>query len=431
VKQSHPDKIVSPDEAVKSIKSGSRVLLEGSLSEPVSLINALINQRKAFESLEIITASPIRAMKLADESMSSHFRLNTFFARGGAGEIIKKGRADYFPSSLFGVTKALEEKILPIDVALVQLSPTDDAGNCNFGINVSYIKPAVESAKMVIAEFNDQMPRVRGDSSISVDKIDLICETSRPLPTIDPSPVDENVTEIARLVASLIPSGATIEVGIGAIPASIMKELHDKEDIGIHSGMISDPMMDLVKKGIITNKNKPFDRDKSVVSMAMGSQTLYDWVNENPHVMFYPSSYTHSIHIISQINDFIAVNSGLQVDLTGQVNAEMLDGLLVSGVGGGADFARGASASKRGFSIIALHSTGGRDQVSRIVTQLPEGSPVTYHRSDVDFLVTEYGIADLRCTSLNKRANRIIRIAHPNHRDRLAEHLNVSRPSGF
>jgi 4-hydroxybutyrate CoA-transferase len=420
-------RVTSASEAIQHIKSGSRVVLEGSLSEPISLIEAMIDQKDRFQGLEIITASPMRGQKLADEEMAGHFRLGTFFARGGIGKAIRQGRADYFPTSLWGMTRAMEEKIIPVDVAMIQVSPPDASGYCSFGINVSYIKAAAENAKTVIAEVNDQMPRTFGDASITIAKIDHICEVSRPLPVLDPPDSAEEENRIADAVAELIPSGATIEAGIGAIPNAILGALKKREDLGLHSGMISDAMMEQIENGIITNRKKPFDLGRSVASMAMGSKKLYDWIHENPRVGMHPSTYTHSIATIAQIDNFIAINSGLQVDLTGQVNAEMLDGVIVSGVGGGVSFAQGACASKGGFSIIALPSTAEEGRVSRIVPFLSEGTPVTYHRSDVDFVVTEYGIADLRCRSLEERGSKLIQIAHPDFRDELADHMRRFR----
>lgn len=418
---------VSANDAIQHIKGSGRVILEGSLSEPISLIEAMIEERDRFQGLEIITASPIYSQKLADEAMAAHFCLNTLFARGGIGKAIQQGHADYVPTSLWGMTKSIEESTLPIDVALIQVSPPDARGYCSFGINVSYVKAAADRAETVIAEVNDQMPRTFGDASISIDKIDYICEVSRPLPVLEPSDFAEEEIRIAEEVAKLIPSGATIEAGIGAIPSAILKALKGKEDLGLHTGMISDAMMEQIENGLITNRRKPFDVGKSVASMAMGSKELYNWIHENLRVALHPSSYTHSIATISQIDNFIAINSGLQVDLTGQVNAEMVDGVIVSGVGGGVCFAHGACASRRGFSIIALPSTADGGKFSRIVPFLTEGTPVTYHRSEVDFVVTEYGIADLRSRSLRERERRLIQIAHPQFRDELAEYARRSR----
>jgi 4-hydroxybutyrate CoA-transferase len=410
---------VSANQAIQQIKGGGRVILEGSLSEPISLIEAMLEQKDHFKGLEIITASPIFGQKLADESMAGHFSLKTLFARGGVGKAIQQGRADYIPASLWGMTKAIEENILPIDVAMIQVSPPDDRGYCSFGINVSYVKAAAANAQIVIAELNDQMPRTLGDASISIDKIDYICEVSRSLPVLEPSVFSEEETRIAEGVAALIPSGATIEAGIGSIPSAIFTALKGKEDLGLHTGMISDAMMEQMKDGIITNRRKPFDAGKSVASMAMGSRELYEWIRENPRVALHPSSYTHAIDTISRLDNFIAINSGLQVDLTGQVNAEMVDGTIVSGVGGGICFARGACASRRGLSIIALPSTAEGGKLSRIVPFLAEGTPVTYHRCEVDFVVTEHGIADLRCRSLQERERRLVQIAHPGFQDAL------------
>jgi 4-hydroxybutyrate CoA-transferase len=429
VKHDFHTKTVSAGRAIQAIKSGDRVLLEGSLSEPVPLIEALVHERDRFAGVEVITASPMESLRLIEKDMTSHFRLKTFFARGAGGKNIQSERADYIPVSLWGMVKTIQERVLPIDVALVQVSPPDASGNCSLGINVSYVKPAVEAARTVIAELNDQMPRTTGDAAIPLEKIDWICESSRRLPIIETPDFGKEEIQIAKGVAELIPSGATIEVGIGTIPDAILKALTEKEDLGLHSGMISDSMMELILKGTITNRNKTLDRGKSVASMAMGTQQLYRWIHENQSVSFHPSTYTHSVATISKIDCFIAINSGLQVDLTGQVNAEAVGNMIISGIGGGLDFAQGASHSKGGISVIALRSTADGDQASRIVSRLAEGAPVTYHRGNVDYVVTEYGVADLRGRSLEERADTLINLAHPKFRDEL--HNKKKKPQGM
>lgn len=416
-------KAMSPQEAVGLIRSKDRILVEGSVGEPVSLVRALIEERGRLTGVEVVTASPLEAQRLAEEGMAPHFRVKTFFARGGIGSAIKAGRADYLPLSLWGLVRALEDGTLRLDAVLIQVSPPDPSGYCSLGISVGYVKPAVRSASLVIAEVNDQMPRTFGDSLIHVSEIDCIVESSRPLPELEPVKIGPKEERIGEAIAELICDGATIEVGIGSIPSALTSFLKDKKELGVHSGMISDGVKELMELGVITNSRKPIDREKCVAAMALGSKGLYRWLDENRTVEMRSASYTHSPSTLSRINGLVAVNSALQVDLSGQGNGEAISGLVISGMGGGVDFARGACAAPMGISIIALPSTTEDGRASRIVPFLDGGSPVTFQRSDVHFVVTEYGVADLRCKSVEERARALMEVAHPNFREELERRL--------
>ncbi len=416
-------KPMSPQEAVAAIRSGHRILVEGSVGEPLSLIQALIEERGRLRGVEVLTASPLEAQRLAEEPMAPHFRVKTFFARGGIGRAIKEGRADYLPLSLWGVVRALEDRALSLDAVLIQVSPPDSGGYCSLGISVGYVKPAVRSASLVVAEMNDQMPRTFGDSLIHISEMDCIVESSRPLPELEPAKIGPREEKIGWAIAELIRDGATIEVGIGSIPSAVTSFLKGKKELGIHSGMISDGVKELMESGVITNSRKPIDKGKSVAAMAMGSKGLYRWLHENREVDMRSASYTHSPSVLSRIKGLVAVNSALEVDLSGQGNGEAVSGLVVSGMGGGVDFARGACSAPMGTSIIALPSTTDDGEASRIVPSLQGGSPVTFQRSDVHFVVTEYGVADLRCRSVGERARALIGVAHPDFREQLERHL--------
>jgi 4-hydroxybutyrate CoA-transferase len=416
-------KRMSAGEAVGLIKSNDRILLEGSFGEPVSLIEALMQQRGRLRDVEVITASPIQAQRLADEGMAAHFKVKVFFARGGIGGAIRQGRAEYIPVSLWGLVRALEDATLPLDAVLIQVSPPDQDGYCSLGISVGYLEPAVRRAKLVIAEVNEQMPMTFGDSLIHLSKIDGIVRSSHPLPELQPPGMGPREERIGQYVAELIPDGATVEIGIGGIPSAVARFLRGKKDLGIHSGMISDSVKELMESGVVTNSKKPIDRGKSVAAMAMGSNGFYRWLHENRTVLMRSASYTHCPAVLSRITGLVALNSALQVDLSGQANGEAVSGLVVSGMGGGVDFARGACSAAKGISIIALPSATEDDKGSRIVPFLGQGSPVTFQRSDVHFVVTEYGVADLRCKSLLERAKALIQVAHPAFREDLINHV--------
>jgi 4-hydroxybutyrate CoA-transferase len=338
---------------------------------------------------------------------------------------VKAGFCDYIPVHLSEIPRLCERGgPLPIDTAIVQLSPPDDKGYCSYGITVNFTKPIVEKASKVIAEINDQMPYVYGDTLIHVSKLSAAVQVSRPLVELSPVRLDDKALAIAEQVANLIPDGATVQIGIGSIPSAVLSLLKNHKNLGIHSGQIGDNVVEMMESGIISNRLKPFDKGITVAAMAMGTnEGIYKFVHRNKAVSFFPVSYTHDPCIIGQIDNFITLGSAIEIDFSGQVNAEMIRGRQISGLGGSQDYARGASFSSGGKTILAMSSTAGNGKYSRIVSNLSPGSAVTSARGDAHFVVTEQGTVDLRGKSIGQRARGLIEVAHPNFRDELKDAL--------
>ncbi|MBI4319147.1 MAG: acetyl-CoA hydrolase/transferase family protein [Chloroflexi bacterium] len=416
-------KSVSAREAVRVVRSGHTVVLGSGWGEPQTLVEALVEDHERLENVRLITMLPAGACNYALPEMSKHFKVCAFVAGAGLLDAVRAGRVDCIPCHLSEIPRLFTRGHVAVDVAFVQLSPPDPQGYCTFGIAVDYTKAAAHSARVLVAEINDQMPRVLGDCLIHVSEIDLIVESSRSLPTLPPTlEIGEVEVAIGRLVADMVPDGATIEVGVGAIPDAVLRCLRDRRGLSIHTGILTDGVLDLVKAGAI--RRAAIDgRSPIVATIVGGSQQLLDFVRENEMVSLHPADFTHDVGVLSQIENLICVNSALQVDLTGQVNAEVIGGWQVSGVGGQVDFTRGASRAPGGKSIIALPSTASGGKVSRIVSHLGERAVVTTPRTDVHYVVTEHGVANLRGLSLRERKEALIRIAHPDFRGALEQGL--------
>lgn len=414
---------MSPEEAVSRIQSGQRIFMETNCSEPLSLIEALVATKDRFEHVEIVQGFyRDRSCPYAQRGMDKHFSIRSFHASAAIGGALKEGWADYIPVHLYDIPRLCMEGPLPIDAALVQLSPPDENGLCSFGITVNFVKPIAEGAKAIIAEINDQMPRTFGDTLVHVSRLHAVVENSHPLIELTKREVDRVSAKIASYVVDLIPDGATLQVGIGEIPDAVLQFLECKKNLGFHSGTISDAMVKLIEQGVVTNGSKAINHGKSVTSMAMGTNGgVYRFVGQNPDVEFYPVSYTHDVCVIGKIDQFVTINSAIQVDLYGQVNTESIGGRLVSGIGGSQNFTLGASRSKGGKSIVALPSTASGGKVSRIVSRLDPYTSVTTPRADIHYVVTEFGIADLRWKTLSQRAKELTAIAHPDFREELAK----------
>ena len=411
-------RITSAKEAIGTIESGDTVVLGTGCSEPQTLVEELVRQRERLGDVRLLTLLPAGKCEYARAGMERHFRVQTFMSRNGLYDAMKAGRAHYIPCHVSEIPRLFEEGYIRVDVALIQVSPPDDRGYCSFGISVDCLKAAAETARVVIAEVNERMPRARGDCYINVSDIDFIVKTSRPLLTVEATrQLGEVETTIGRIVADLIPDGATVQVGIGAIPDAVVHSLCSKRGLRVHTGIITDSIVDLALSGALA---APEPQRAPVVAMiAMGSQTLYDFIHENPAIEMHPCTYTNNPSVLSRLPGLVAVNSALQIDLMGQVNAESVGGVQLSGVGGQMDFVRAASLSRAGKSIIALPSTANRGATSRIVPTLGHGAVVTTPRSDVHYVVTEYGAADLRGKSLKERARALAAIAHPDFREEL------------
>jgi acyl-CoA hydrolase/GNAT superfamily N-acetyltransferase len=423
-KRNYHHKLRDPKSALQQIRPGERIFVGSGCAVPSLLVSTLESIGNTLRDTEIMHILTVGDTPYTNERFSENFRCNTFFIGKNTRTAIADGRADYTPVFLSDLPHLFRNGTIPIDVALIQVTPPDEHGFCCLGVSVDVVKSAAESATTVIAEVNPQMPRTRGDSLISIDQIDILTENDTPLPEVPPPPPDEIAYKIAKNISRFIEDGSTIQMGIGTIPAAITKFLKNKNDLGVHSEMISDEVVDLYQEGVITNSKKSIHQGKIITTFCMGTKKLYDFVNDNPFVEFYPSEYVNNPYIISLNDRMVALNSALEVDLTGQVTAESFGHIFYSGIGGQADFMRGASKSKRGKPIIALPSTAKNGSISRIVPHLSEAAGVVTSRGDVHYVVTEYGVASLHGRSIRERAIALINIAHPQFREKL---LNFSK----
>jgi 4-hydroxybutyrate CoA-transferase len=363
--------------------------------------------------------------------MAPHFRHNAFFVGASTRDAVNEGRGDFTPCFFSEIPRLFRSGSMPVDVALIQLSRPDEHGYCSFGVSNDYTKPAAECAKLVIAEVNDQMPRTMGDCFIHVSEVDYFVETSNPIVELKPPKIGDVERAIGQNCASLIEDGSTLQLGIGAIPDAVLLFLKDKKDLGIHSEMFSDGVVELVEAGVITNKRKTLHKGKMVVTFLMGTKRLYDFVDNNPSVEMYPVDYVNDPYVIRQNYKMVSINSCIQVDFMGQVASESIGLKQFSGVGGQVDYVRGAGMAEGGKSIIAMPSTASGGKISRIVPLLDEGSAVTTSRNDVQYIVTEYGVAELRGKTLKQRAKSLIQIAHPDFRPQLIEEWEKRFKSKF
>ncbi|MDY3052708.1 MAG: acetyl-CoA hydrolase/transferase C-terminal domain-containing protein [Ndongobacter sp.] len=413
----YQEHLTTAEEAVKKIKSGDRVVLAHACGEPMHLVDAMVANADAYENVEIVHMVAMGKGEYCQPEYAKNFRHNALFVGGSTREAVASGRGDYTPSFFFEIPR-LFHTTLPIDVALVTVTPPDENGMCSLGVSVDYTQEAIKSAKLVIAQVNKEMPWTGPNSTVSVEDLDCIVEYDCPLIELAPPKIGEIEKAIGENCASLIPDGATLQLGIGAIPDAVLLFLKDKKDLGIHSEMFSDGVVELANAGVVNNSKKTLHPGKFVVAFLMGTKKLYDFVNHNPDVDMRPVDYVNNPYVIAQNDNLISVNSCVQVDLMGQVASETIGLKQISGVGGQVDFVRGASASKGGVSIMAMPSTV-KGKISKIVPLLDEGAAVTTSRNDVDYIVTEYGVAHLKGETLKQRARNLINIAHPDFREEL------------
>ena len=411
-------KCVSATRALQAVESGQRVVLGHAAGEPRVLVEELVRQANRLRGVEVVHMVPLYDCAYARREHAASFRHNALFVGTGSRDAVNDGRADYTPCFFSEIPRLFREGILPVDVALIQVSPPDARGYMSFGVSVDYTLQAAASARFTIAEVNPRMPRTHG-SFIHVSEVDAVVEVDYPLPEI-PRPVITDVEEkIGANIACLVPDGATLQLGIGAIPDAALKFLGDKKDLGIHTEMFSDGVVDLWRQGVVTNRFNTLNPGKFTATFLMGTRCLYDFVHDNPAVNMKPVDYTNSVLVAGGLEKLVSINSALEIDLMGQVCSEMIGPKQFSAVGGQVDFVRAASASPGGKSIIAFPSTGKNGTVSRIVAELSRGACVTTSRADVHFVVTEHGIADLRGKSVRQRAEALIDIAHPKFREAL------------
>ncbi|OJJ23014.1 4-hydroxybutyrate CoA-transferase [marine bacterium AO1-C] len=409
---------VSPAEAVAEIQSNQNVFVHSIAATPLTLIDALVKRADELRNVTLHHLHVEGDALYAQPEYAQSFRVNNLFTGANTRKAVQEGRADYVPVFLSEIPYLFESRIIPLDVALLQVSPPDQHGFCSLGTSVDTSMAAAKAAKKVIVEINPQMPRVHGDGFLHVSEFDKIIETDHPLPTHEPTQPNAIETKIGQYVATLVEDRATLQMGIGAIPNAALAAMHNHKDLGIHTEMFSDGLLPLVEKGVITNRYKVKHRGRIVSSFVMGSQKLYDFVNDNPQVRLLACDYVNDTAVIRQNPNVIAINSAIEVDLTGQVCADSIGTKVYSGVGGQMDFMRGASLSRGGKPIIALPSVTSKG-ISRISTTLRPGAGVVTTRAHVQYVVTEYGIANLYGQNLRTRAQRLIEIAHPNHRERL------------
>lgn len=407
----HKGKKCTPGEAVRRVKSGDRIVFAHACGEPRLLPEALVERAGELRDVEIVHMVSMGEAPYCRPEYAGSFRHVALFAGGPTREAIWSGGADYIPH-VFSEIPALFDSALPIDVAMVTVSPPDKKGYCSLGVSVDYTKHAVEKAKIVIAEVNETMPRTHGDSFVHSSEIDFLVDSDLPIYELGNGATTEVEKSIGKYTAELIEDGCCLQLGIGGIPNAVLEHLTGFSDLGVHSEMISDGVQHLVEKGVITGRKKSIHKGKIVVNFLMGSRAFYNWAHDNPVIEMRTVDYTNDPYVVGRNRKMIAINSALEVDLLGQVCADTLGPRQFSGVGGQLDFVRGARISEGGKAIIALPSAAG-GEVSRIVPVLREGAAVTTSRNDVDYVVTDYGIARLRGRSVRARMRALIDVAHP------------------
>ena len=412
---------MSAEHAVKAIRSRDRVWIQPSCGTPKPLIDALMVRAPELFDVELVHMKTLGEAEYTRPEYVGHFRHRGLFLGDNVREAVAAGRADYTPIFLSEIEGLFESGALPLDVVLMQVSPPDAHGFVSLSTTVDCTMTAIRCAKVVIAEVNERAPRTHGDTAVHVSQISTFVETSRPLLQLHTDPFTELHMSVARNVASLIPDGATLQPGIGGISEAVLHCLADKRDLGIHSEMCPDGVVDLMEAGIINGSRKTLHRGKAVAAFVLGTQKLFDYIHENPSFDFRPISYVNDPFVVAQNDRMVAINSALQVDLTGQVCADSLGTRPFSGFGGQVDFIRGAARSKGGVPIIALLSTACGGRVSRIVPVLEPGAGVVTSRADVHYVATEHGIAYLHGKTLRERAEALIGIADPRFRQELED----------
>ncbi len=414
-------KVVSAAEAVAGVRSGDQLFVQGGAATPTILLDALVARADDLTDVAVIHFhTEGRAPHLAPE-MEGHFRHKALFIGANARAAINEGRADYIPVFLSDVPALFATDTLRLDAVLINVTPPDAHGFCSLGTSVDAALAAVKNATTVIAQINPRVPRTLGDTFIHQDEIDFGVEVDAPLPEHAEGAVSEAERRIGELVADLVPDGATLQLGIGSIPSSVLAALRDKRDLGIHSELFTDAVLDLVECGVINGSRKEINRGKMVATFLMGTRRLYDFVDDNPLVELRPVDYTNDTSVIRRFSRMTAINSALQIDLSGQVSADSIGPRFYSGVGGQMDFIRGAALAPEGRAIIALPSTASHGSVSRIAPFLTEGAGVVTTRAHVRTVVTEFGVAELHGRTVGERARSLIAISHPMFRDELTE----------
>ncbi len=419
--KTYESRVTTAEEAVKAVKSGDRIFLTGNCSVPRKLMEALVAHAPELENVEICHALTIGSSDYVAPEMEGHIRANALFIGPNVRQAVQKGRADFTPVLLSEFTLLFKQSILPLDVTFAHLSPPDEHGFCSYGIETGLTKSPAEASKIIIAEVNENMPRCLGDSFIHVSRLDYIVPVDYPLlelPMTEGGLSDTHV-KIGEYIAELIPDGATMQMGIGAIPDAVLNFLGDKKDLGVHTELFSDSVIDLVEAGVLTNARKTLSPGKITAGFMLGTKRLYEWVHDNPLIELHRTEYINDPFVIAQNYRQVAINSAIEIDLTGQVCADSIGPKLYSGVGGQLDFIYGASRSEGGVPIIALPATAKGGTLSRIVPMLKRGAGVVTSRYHVHYVVTEYGVANLYGKTIRQRAQVLINVAAPQFRDEL------------
>lgn len=429
-REKYKSKVLTSDNALKVVKSGDKIVIQPGCAAPMELIRALVRKKDDLLDVLLYHILIVGDLPYLAPGMEKHFKHKAFFIGGNTRRSVNEGRAEFIPIFLSEVTMLFKRGIITPDISLINVSPPDDHGFCSYGIDVGNIKTPTEKAKVVIAQINHEMPRGLGNSFIHLNKIDYIVEHDEALmelPQVDPNASEEVLAaydKIGQYIAEMIEDGSTLQMGIGAIPDSVMKYLKDHKDLGIHTEMFSDGIVELVEEGIINGERKELHPGKIIAGFVLGTKKSFDFIDNNPIFEFHPQEYVNDPFIIAKNNKMIAINSAIEIDLTGQVCSDSIGTKFYSGIGGQVDFIRGAAHSDGGKPIIAVPSTTKDGKISRIVPTLQQGAGVVTSRGDVHYIVTEYGVANLFGKSIQERAKALINITHPKFRDELSHFAN-------
>jgi len=417
----YKNKLVTAEEAVSVISSGDRIYVSGNAATPYFLMRALASRKDELEDVELSHVLLLGEDPFSKPGMEGHFRHNSLFVGPADRKAINEGKADYVPIFLHQIPDLFYSGEMSVDVAMLHLSPPDEHGFMSYGVEVLASKAAAETAKTVIAQVNEKMPRVLGDSFIHISRVHKVVEISEDLPQLEKKPFSEVERKIGHFIADMIDDGSTLQLGIGGIPDAVLFALKGRKDLGIHTEMVSDGVMEAIEEGIITGAKKTFHPNKIILTFLLGSEKLYEFADNNPVFEAHPTDYTNHPFNVSRNDNMVAINSAIEVDITGQICSDSIGTYIYSGFGGQVDFIRGAAHSKGGKPIIALPSTARSGEVSRIVPFLKKGAGVVTTRADVTYVVTEYGVAYLHGKNLPERTKSLIDIAHPKFRPDLTK----------
>jgi acyl-CoA hydrolase len=420
--EQYKQKLSTPEQAVSHIQSNSRIYISGNAAIPTILISALAARKDELRGVEVNHVLLVGDDPLSKPGMEEHFRHNSLFVGPADRKAINEGHSDYVPAFLFEIPSFFTSRLIPLDATIIQVSPPDEHGFMSFGVECLASKAAAESAKFVIAQVNEKMPRTLGDSFIHVSRLHSIVEHTTELPELIKDPPSEIEFKIGQYIAGLVEDGSTLQLGIGGIPDAVLQSLGNKHDLGVHTEMVSDGIVKLIDSGIITNQKKTLHPGKIIATFIFGSKRLYDYVDNNPYFEIHPADYTNDPFIVSRNEKMVAINSAIEVDITGQVCSDSIGSKIYSGFGGQLDFIRGAAHAKGGKPIIAIPATTKNGAVSRIVPMLKTGAGVVTTRADVHYVVTEYGVAYLHGKNLGQRARALINVAHPQYREALEKY---------